>query len=63
MNMKIITPSPLAHNTLSDTPTTQQLIFWLIELKICIFIKIAPPSSVSDQVYTNLAYVPLRTRE
>ena len=41
--MKIITPPPLAHNTLSDTPTTQRLTFRLIKIKIFIFIKPPPP--------------------
>ena len=61
--MKIITPPPLVHNTLSDTPTTQQLTFRLIELKICIFIKSAPPLAYKTNCALTLRMHPLRTRE
>ena len=55
--MKIITP-PLAHNTLINTPTTQRLTFWLIELKICIFIKSAPPLAYQTNCTLTFEYVP-----
>ena len=54
---------PLAHNTLSDTPTTQRLTFRLIELKIFISIKSAPPLAYQTNCTLTLRMCPLRTRE
>ena len=56
--MKIITPPPLSHNALIDTSTTQRLTFWLIELKICIFIKSAPPLAYQNNCTLTLHMCP-----
>ena len=48
---------------LSDTSTTQRITFRLIELKICIFIKSAPPLAYQTNCTITLSMYPLRTRE
>ena len=61
--MQIITPFPLAHTTPSNTATTQQLTFRLIELKIWIFIKSAPPLVYQTNCTLTLCMYLLRTIE